>query len=217
MIKVNFNKKDSGKKGITRGVAPTGSSTVFTSLTEAVQDAGGILDTKSIVKMIINVLLVLAFPIGLKIYEIQEISKLTNKKNQEQSILDQKKQQLAQLQQELEQYAYLNDLANEYKSKRNFLKLISGNRLIAPRIIDFLQNQIPKDVWLTGLKIELGQEEKKITLAGYSIKEASINYFTNTLQSILHEDSISVNTQDVKDGQSDTILKTNFNLNGNLI
>ena len=147
---------------------------------------------------------------------MREIQKLTKQKNQDQSILDQKNQELSSLQQELEKYAYLKDLANEFENKRSFLRGISEARLLAPRVIDFIQNQIPKDVWLSDIKIDLKEkDERKLLLTGFSFKETSINYFTNSLHEILHQGSVSVDTKDVKDGES--ILKINFNLKGDLI
>ena len=218
MIKVNFNqKKTDATEAKSKGLAVTGRSAVFTQFTEAIKQSQDILELQIIVKLIINFLIVLSFPVGLKVYEVREINKLENQKIQEQSILDQKQQLLASLKKELDGYGYLNAMSQEFAIKRAFLKGVAADRLIAPSIIEFIQNQIPKDIWLTDIKIELKGEEKKLNISGFSVKESSINYFTNTLQSVLHRKSISVETRDIKDGQSDSIIKTNFKLTGNLI
>jgi len=218
MIKVNFNqKKTSMAEARTRGLAPTGTSQILNQFTETLKEKQSLLDTQTLVKFIFNIIIVLCFPIGLKIYEIKEIRKLEKLKAQEQSILDQKNQQLASVKKELEAYAYLEDLSKEFSTKRAFLSEISSGRLVVPRVIDFIQNKIPKGMWLTNVKIDLQNlETAKLSISGFSIKEASINYFTNSLEAILQRESILVNTRDIKDSQSQTITKTNFSLKGNL-
>lgn len=218
MIKVNFNqKKTDATESRAKGLAPTGASTVFTQFTEVIKQSQDILDSQTIVKLSINLLITFSFPIGLKVYEVREINKLENQKAQEQSVLDQKKQQLADLKKELDSYGYLNDISQEFKTKRSFLKGVAADRLIAPKIIAFIQDEIPKDIWLTNVKIDLKGEKKKLNISGFSVKESSINYFTSALQSVLHRKSIFVETRDVKDGQSDSIIKTDFKLKGDLI
>ena len=218
MIKVNFNqRKTDATESRSRGLASTGASTAFTQFTERIKHSQDILELQTIVKFVINFLIVLSFPVGLKIYEVREINKLENQKNQEQSILDQKQQQFANLKKELDSYGYLQAMSQEFAIKRAFLKGVSAERLIVPRIIESIQNQIPEDIWLTDIKIELKEKQKELHISGFSVKESSINYFTNTLQSILNRKSIFVETKDIKDGQSDSIIKTNFKLTGDLI
>ena len=218
MIKVNFNqKKTDNVNHDTTGLASKRTSQMITQISEMAKEAQELISPQAIIKILINVILILSLPIGLKFYEIREIGKLTTQKNQEQSVLDQKNQEVARLKKELESYAYIKDIANEFENKKNFLKEISEDRLVVPRIMDFIQNQIPKDLWLTDLQIDLKEEDRKISLSGFSVKESSINYFTNMLQQILQKESISVDTRDIKDGSSDSILKTSFNLKGELI
>jgi len=218
MIKINFNqKKTANKQPETRGLAPTGTSQIYTQITDLVKDAQDVLDAQTIFKAVFNLVLVLAFPLGLKIYEITEIRKLEAQKVQEQSVLELKNQELATLKKELSEYDYLKEAADEFQKKRDSLKRISVARLTVPRVMDFVQNQTPEDVIITSLKIELRKEEGLLFLSGFGFKEASINYFTNNLEQILRGESIVVDTRDVKEGQSDSIIKTNFNLRGSLI
>lgn len=218
MIKINFNqKKTANKQPETKGLAPTGTSQIYTQITELVKDAQDVLDAQTIFKAVFNFVLVLAFPLGLKIYEITEIRKLKAQKAQEQSVLDLKNQELASLKKELSEYDYLKEAANEFQKKRDSLRRISIARLTVPRVMDFVQNQTPEDVIITNLKVELRKEEGFLSLSGFGFKEASINYFTNNLEQILRGESIVVDTRDVKEGQSDSIIKTNFNLRGSLI
>ena len=216
MIKVNFNKKKTDADQ-SKGLTSTGTSTVFNQFTEIIKQSQDFLDLQTIIKFSINLFIVLSFPVGLKIYEVRELNKLENQKAQEQSILNQKQQQLADLKKELDSYGNLKAMSEEFAVKRKFLKEVSAERLTAPKIIEFIQTEIPKDIWLINVKIDLKGEGKKLHISGFSVKESSINYFTNTLQSVLNRKSIFVETKDIKDGQSESIIKTNFKLIGDLI
>jgi len=217
MIKVNFNqKKADPNTSRSTGLAPTGTSQFFSQVTELITESQSLLDTATLIKFIVNCAIVISFPVGLKIYEVREIEKLETQKNQEEGILNQKNQELAELQKELKNYDYLDNLAEEFKVKRAFLDQIASDRLLAPRVIDFIQNQIPEDTWLNKLQITLEKEDIKLSLSGFSIKEANINKLTDNLEGILHRKSISVDTKDIKEGQSDTIAKTSFNLKGSI-
>ena len=218
MIKVNFNQKNAktAAQG-SRGFAPTGTSIIYTAITKAFQGSQEGVDLGVIIKIALNLALILSFPLGLKVYEIREINKLESAKNREITVLNVNQEKLNGLKKELESYSHLKDLAEEFKSKRNFLRKVAEDRLVVPRTIDFIQTQMPKDIWLTDMKISLSGESKKITILGYGFKESSVNYFAHSLKNVLIDQTISVKTEDVKADKSNSVVKVKFQLNGNLI
>ncbi|MBC6415304.1 MAG: PilN domain-containing protein [Bdellovibrionales bacterium] len=214
MIKVNFNKKQT-ENTFQSGLAPKGVSTIYTAFTKAFQNEEA-LSPSVIIKVVVNFTLILLFPLGLKFYEIHEIKKLTKIKDKETLVLNENKTKLSNLKQELENYAYLENEHKEFASKRDFFKKISGDRLIIPRTIDSIQDQIPKDVWLNDMNISLSGESKKVKLSGFSFKEASVNQFASSLKDILDKETIFVDTKDIKEGDINSVIKIQFDLKGEL-
>ena len=69
MIKVNFNqKKTENLKSETKGLAATGTTQIYTQVSKIAKEAQDIIGAQSLVKIILNLVLILAFPGGLKVY-----------------------------------------------------------------------------------------------------------------------------------------------------
>ena len=218
MIKINFNQKSAKTNASgSKGFASTGTSIVFTAITRALKGNQDAVDLGIIIKIVFNLVLVLSFPLGLKIYEIREINNLESIKNGEKIVLNKNQEKLNGLKKELEKYSYLQGLAGEFKDKRKFLSKIADDRLVVPRTIDFIQTQMTKDIWLTEMKIYLEGDPKKVFISGYGFKESRVNHFAHTLKGILNKKTISVTTQDVKRDGNNSIIKIKFQLEGHLI
>ena len=218
MIKVNFNQKKTESGHKTKGLAPTGSIDFSTQFSQVVEGLNRTLEDQSITKIIFNILLILAFPTGLKIYELKEIRKLNVVKAKEQAILDQKNQELAKFKKELQEYSEISKTAGEFTNKRSFLRKISGNRLLVPRVMDAIKEKIPSDIWLNNVKIEIiksqKEENKTLFIEGHSVQESSIDRFINELYQILYPETVFEDRKDSKEGQSVTHIK--FSLKGKL-
>ena len=214
MIKVNLNKTKTHVSYQTQHDL-TSEKSVLTSLkTYLASIKKTDVDTIVFVKIIMNFILIFCFPLGLKVYEIRQISQLNAEKSQEDKILNKSKGQLSQLEQEIQTYSYLKDKALEFSEKKDFLKQLGEARLVIPRTIDLIQNKIPEAVWLESLNLNASSTEGKSTLSitGESLNEAYVNAFANSLHDILDENSITVNTQDVS--ESNSVVKVRFDLKG---
>ncbi len=217
MIKVNLNKTRSStvyrtQKTELSPLAASLSTAVSTILTN-IKDQRMSLNTTLAVKVMINIILVLCFPIGLKAYEINQKNKLKSEKAQKEKVLATVNEELAILENELKNYDYLQERAEEFKEKKEFLKQLAESRLIIPRTIDLIQGKIPKTVWLESLKLKLSEERgQKLEISGKSFNEAHVNSFANSLHDVLDKNSITVDTEDIKEGGS--VIKVKFHLKG---
>ena len=216
MIKINLKQTKISKEGYetkSTGMAATGGSTVITELFDQVKKFQlDSLEAEIVVKMIINIILILCFPLGLKIYEINQIKALEKVKKQQDDLLILANQRLSNLSKELEGYAHLHGKAEEYQTKKAFLQKIAEDRIVIARTLDIIQNKTPETVWLNRLNLELLEENTKVFLSGKGFREADINVFADSLKDLLDKNSIIVNTSDVKDGNSVTSVE--FNLEG---
>ena len=215
MIKVNLNKT----KGSTiygpqdTGLAPSG-STIFTQIKEALDEQKFVFGPSFFIKMAINIVFIACFPIGLKIYEMKEIGKLEKEEQQMKSLLTSAQGKLSTLKTELESYSYLKEKSDEFSRKKNFLKKLAETRLTVPRIVDLIQNKIPKTVWLENLKLKVFDEGHQLHISGGGFTEAHVNLFAGSLYDILDKNSITVNMQDIKEG--DDVIKVSFELKGTM-
>ena len=90
---------------------------------------------------------------------------------------------------------------------------MAESRLIIPRTIDLIQNKTPKTVWLEVLKLEISEKgHSSVYISGRSFTEDHINFFANSLHDVLDRNSITVDTQDIKEG--DSVVRVDFNLKG---
>ena len=127
MIKLNLNKT---KTSIDQGM-PIGTTVDSTrgSMIESLQTAlgQGLQNTSPVffIKIIINIVLILAFPLGLKIYEIQQINKLEVQKQKEELLLAQTTEQFNNLKTELDSYGHLKQKSEEFARKKGIFKKIN--------------------------------------------------------------------------------------------
>lgn len=213
MININFNKtKSSVIHAGTQSGMETGESSVITNLKSTFANVQFDLQPGIIIKMITNLVLILCFPLGLKVYEVREINKLEVQKQAVSSALKQTQDRLAQLKAELDSYSHLQEKSKEFATKKEFLRGLAEARLIIPRTVDLIQNKTPKTVWLERLNLKLSKEETAVEISGKSFNEAHVNSFAGSLHDILDKNSITVDTRDIKEGGS--IVKVNFNLKG---
>ena len=214
MIKVNLNKTKSAVASYTQsrsGLADSGSS-IFTSLKETIANKEIAINPAIFTKIIINLILILCFPLGLKIYEVRQIQKLENKKQGTEKLLAETEGRLSQLETEIKSHGHLQDQAREFEEKKAFLKELAQSRLIIPQMMDLIQNKTPKTVWLEHLKMEITEEGNRLELSGKSFHETHVNFFASSLHDILDKNSITVDTQDIKEGNS--VVKVDFKLQG---
>lgn len=212
MIKINLNKtKGTVNTYHTKstGLATRGES-VLTNIFKSKDSVP--VDPLIVIKAVINIVLVLSFPLGLKVYEVHQINKLDVKKQKVEQLLNKTNQKLSQTKTKLESYSYLKTKSEEFTKKKEVLKKLAGERLVIPRVIDLIQSKTPKTVWLKSLKMELSDQGKVLKLSGSSFNEAYINFFATSLHDILDQDSITVDTRDIKEGNS--VVKVDFNLQG---
>lgn len=215
MIKINFKQTKIARDQDTKstGLASQGASTIVTALVEQAKKIQfGDIGPEVFFRMTINVVLVLCFPLGLKIYEINQINKLERIKKQKEDLLATTNQRLADVSEELEDYSHLQEKSKEYQTKKNFLKGLAEARIVIPRTLDIIQNKTPETVWLKQVSLELSDANTKVSLSGKSFKEADINAFANSLNDILDRNSIFVSTRDVKEGNS--VVSVDFELDG---
>ena len=215
MIKVNLKKtKVSGTQNTKTNVGAVETFTGTVKDVQQIMDKFG-LDSSLVVKLVFKLLLIACFPLGLKVYEKQNIGKLEIEKTQQEELLNQANQKLSAIQTKLDSYGYLQDKANEFHKKKEHLKKLAEKRLIIVRTIDALQDRTPKTVWLEKLTMRVERGEKKIEISGKSFNEANINAFAGNLKEVLDQNSIVINTRDIKEGGS--VVKVEFSLKGVVI
>ena len=214
MIKVNLNKTKSSVTLNTQstGLASSG-STVFTKIKTVVSERGADFSIALLIRFIINIVLISCFPLGLKFYEIQQINKLGAEKDQEDSLMMETRDRFATLMAEIKSYDHLKKKSEEFTHKRKFLQELAEARLTVPRIIDLIQNKIPKTVWLEELKLKVSKEKNELEISGKSFSEAHVNVFASSLHDILDKNSITVNTQDIAEG-GNKMVRVAFVLSG---
>ena len=215
MIKINFNKTKTGNE-LTAHTQSTGmasvGSTLITNLKKKITGAELEVEPVVIVKIIINISLILACPLGLKIYEINQINTLKKEKVKLESVLNERQQTLNQLKNQLKDYTHIKAKAKEFADKKKFLKELAEIRLFIPRTIDLIQNKVPDNVWLENLKLEVLKGSNRLEISGKSFNESYVNFFASSLHDIMDENTITVNTRDIKEG--DSVVKVNFVLKG---
>ena len=113
------------------------------------------IDPKTFIFIALKILIILCFPLGLKVYEVYQINILKTEREQVDKVLTAKNGEVSHLNQELEKLSYLKKKAEEYESKKNFLKNLAYSRLIVPKILDQIQSVIPETVCLLLLLIPL--------------------------------------------------------------
>ena len=218
MIKVNLNKtKSSIIYNTQRTEENPANSLLSTVVSTALKGLKGQsmvdLNVSLIAKVLLNLVLILSFPLALKAYEINQINKIKKEKQQKEKLLASANDEFSNLESQLAAYDYLKDKAREFSEKKDFLKKLAESRLTIPRTIDLIQSKTPKTVWLESLKLELSEEgQQSVHISGQSFSEAHVNSFANSLHDVLDKNSITVNTHDIKDG--DSVVKVNFSLQG---
>ena len=223
MIKLNLNKTKSGKEHTLSfqdpetGLASSG-STIVTQLSSFIKEQSFEVTPDVLFRLFLKLLLLVSFPLGLKYYEFREISKLKVKKETTDQLLDQTNQRLSGLKTQLGAYGDLQDLSREFSQRRDFLQRISSNRLIVPRALELIQTKLPESVWLKSINIKLSTEDEahRVVISGEGYRESNVNFFAISLKEILNENTITVDTNDIRAGSSDSILKVGFILKGTM-
>ncbi len=214
MIKVNLNKTKSSTIYSQSVSSESVHSTIFTNIKKRLQGKTINISPAILIKMVINLILIACFPLGLKIYELREIKKLNDKKKKEEQVLANEQKKLAILTEELGKYDHLQDKSKEFTDKMDFLKDLAETRLIVPQTIDLIQDKIPKTVWLESLSLNISTGKNILQIEGQSLDEADVNAFAASLHDILNENSIVVNTRDVK--ESNSVVRVKFKLEGEM-
>lgn len=219
MIKVNLNKTKSSVIYDTKETGLGSSDTFFqtavsTVLTNIKKTNVAEASATALLKIVINFILVLCFPLALKVYEVNQIKELEKQKSKKEQLLAAASGELSRLETELRSYDHLQAKAEEYRKKKEFLKKLAESRLIIPRTIDLIQNKTPKTVWLEELRLEISERGQKVHITGKSFNEAHVNFFANSLHDVLDKNSITVDTQDIREGNS--VVKVDFNLKGTM-
>ena len=222
MIKINLNNPKSSSvnvKAYGAGLSSKeGLSSVSKMLTEGLKGIGNIdfsdIKVGELIRLFSNIALIACFPLGVKIYEIDQIRKLKAQEKQKQEILLVQQKRLSSVEVELKSYSNLKKKSKEFLKKKKFLKKLAESRIIIPRTVDLIQNKIPKTVWLEHLKLELLDQSTRVELSGNSFTEDNINLFATLLQEVLEKNSITVKTEDIK--ESNSIVKVKFNLQGDI-
>ena len=225
MIKINLNKTKVDKDHHTlsfqetqeTGLAASG-STIATKIFDSLKVGTAEVSSGDIIKILIKLLIMASFPLGLKYYEITQIKELENKKQKSDQLLTQSNQRLSEIKKKLDTYGDLQNLSKEFVEKKDFLKKISASRLVVPRTLDLIQAKLPESVWLKTIKITLSDDDEthSISISGEGYKESNVNFFAISLKEILNKNTITVDTNDIKDGSSDSILKVQFDLKGTM-
>ena len=220
MIKINLNKTRSADTGQEEtkmtGLTSVIKTSLLTSMTALlkkthVED----IPPGTIVKAVVKLILVACFPLGLKFYEINQITELKKEKTSMDQSLSSIQKQLTDLKTEIQQYGWLQEKSEEYVKKKEFLKKLADKRLIIPQTIDFIQNNTPTTVWLESLKLSIEKEQRKISIRGKSFSESHVNSFANSLHGVVDKNSITVNTQDIQGRQN--LVKVQFDLMGEIL
>ena len=217
MIKLNLNKTRSAvssNTALSEGKAPRG-STVLTNLQTVLGEKIQQTSLGFFIKIIVNIVLISGFPLGLKIYEVKQINKLKAQKQKEELLLSQINQQISASKAELDSYGYLKKKSEEFAKKKEFLSQLTKERLVVPKILDFIQGNLPNTVWLKKVQVDISNKgTQKVEISGESFKEVSVNIFASSLEQVLNGNSITVNMRDVKEGNS--VIKVNFDLKGEI-
>lgn len=170
------------------------------------------LPSDAIIRVVINVILILSIPLSLKIYETYVLNQLEIQKNQQNVILKQKEQKLTELSDFLTKNADVAKKAKQYNTKKEFLKKKATDRIIIVQTLSTIESNISENIWLKSVNIDLKKDHSKISLSGNGANETHINKFSNRLAKFWNSDSITVNTTDVKKGNS--TIKVSFKLEG---
>ena len=216
MIKLNLNKTRSAVASNTALTdEKTKGSTVLTDIGTALGQKIESMGPGLIIRIAVNLILIACFPLGLKVYEVRQINTLKAQKQKEDLLLDKTKKKLSVLKARLDSYGYLKEKSKEFERKKEFLSWLAEERLVIPRILDFIQDKLPNTVWLKRIDVDISNKEnKRVEISGESFKEVGVNVFSGSLEQILDGNSITVNMRDVKEGES--IVKVSFDLKGNM-
>ena len=218
MIRLNL-KHTKVSTAIGEGSAEDASRLGATSLTSNMEQLIGQIDLSELdagffVKFSIKLFLIASIPLGLKVYEVYNITLLEKEKSRVESVLSSRNEQSSALQKKIESFSHLKKQAEEYENKKNLLKKLAYSRLIIPKFLDQVQSVIPDSVWLTGVRVFGGNDVNKITLDGESVNEESVNNFLVYLKDVVQENSIQFNTRDVK--KKGRLVRVQFNIKADL-
>ena len=172
------------------------------------------LDAAFFVKFSMKLLLISMLPVGLKVYEIYNITMLEKEKKRVESVLSSKQAESAKLQKKITSFDYLKKQAKEYENKKGLLKELAHSRLVIPKFLDQVQSVIPDSVWLTGLQVMQTDRANSIVINGESLNEESVNNFLTYLQDVVQRNTIQFNTKDVK--KTGRLVRVQFNIRADL-
>ena len=224
MIKLNLNKTkvESTQMEATLTTNP-GNTTSMTSFKdtalsrfrEMINKTSEEITPAIIIKASINLGILICCPLGIKIYEVRGKSALKKAQEQVQMELDSAKQEVAGLDGELKKYEKIKEDSIGFLKRKEFLKKIASSRLIIPEALDFIQNNLPENVWLNSLNIKLTNKETnefEMRLQGNGINELNVNSFESILGSFLDPKTVTSSVQDVK--SEDNSVKVSFSIEG---
>lgn len=222
MIKINLNQTKAGKENTLSfqetqetGLASSG-STIATKIMDSLKARTAEITPGDITKIVIKLLIMASLPLGLKYYEITQIKELESQKQKADKVLIQTNEKLSKIKTKLDSYGDLQNLSKEFVEKKDFLKRISSSRLIVPRTLDLIQSKLPETVWLKTIKITLSNDDEShaISISGEGREETNVNAFAISLREILNQNTIIVDTNDIKDSNDET--KVQFDLKGTM-
>ena len=178
----------------------TSAKSIVTNLSESLKNIDlSAIDSTLLLKILLKFLLVFSIPFGLKIYEIMNIKGLEEKQAAAKAKTEAKKAESAEFQGRIDKYNYLKDKEKEFDKKRKILEELAADRLIIPRFLDEIQTIIPPDVWLKSIAINSNRQgQPSISLTGEGSSEKNINNFVEELKSVADDNSILLQTRDVK-------------------
>lgn len=156
---------------------------------------------------IVKIVLMMAFVIGLMIFESQQMDQLKLQQAQSQQRLVKIQNEVKVKKTEIESLAHLETEAKELEERLKVLKRLSKDRLRLVKALDYIQNITPERVWLTNLKYDKG----KMAILGMSVTDDDMSEFVRSLENSIYFSDVIL-TQ-AKEAKSDKGTFKSFEVN----
>jgi Tfp pilus assembly protein PilN len=163
-------------------------------------------------KLLIGVLVYFILDIGPGFY-FDSVTEGLNKQ------IAKKNKELKEIQKKLGEYKNLSDKVQALQSEKaglderfNVVKKIINQRVSPMKIMQYIAQNIPKDLWITKLEIK----ENKLAIEGNSVTYKSIGLFIGSLKkSIFFDQNVNLDNYETKNNEGQRL--ENFKLSAKVI
>ncbi|MBK9323849.1 MAG: PilN domain-containing protein [Bdellovibrionaceae bacterium] len=170
-----------------------GSTAVGTS-----EEGGGVVSEQVRKDAYVKLLVILLAPLGLFIYEQQNIPSINQQLRQKQAAISQLAEYNSKAENAVKEIKKFKEDEKKIQARISALEKIAKNRFREVKVLDLFQQVIPEKMWFTRIDIKDG----KILLAGQSTSDIDISTFMDSLsKSVFLQDVVLISSAEmVQDG-----------------